>query len=213
MINEEEKKYFSEFKGKMEKTAYIRLNLSERMERDDRISIVFSSILSIYLVSSSVALFAYDGLASSKEGHAVTLIGIIVSISLLVANLLDGLQGRALKAKEMRDAGQTILKLATSIDLELVSSSPNVERVREAIKEYHKIIDYHGQNHQVWDNQLYEATEGMKRKGFWSKVNYYIQHKKLWLIRILSDWWLHAAILAFCLIGFFLLISQAISFL
>lgn len=111
VISEDEKNYFLRAKGKMEKTAYIRFNLAERLDRYEKGSVIFSALLSIYLICSSVALYADGDLASSPDGHAVTLIGIIASISLLVVNLLDSAEGRALRSKEMRETAQRIWRL------------------------------------------------------------------------------------------------------
>lgn len=208
-ISEQESKYFYDIKRKMEKTAYIRLNLSERMAAYEKISITFSAVLTIYLICSSIALYADSELASSSEGHIVTLIGIIASISLLVVNLLDSAEGRPLRSFQMRETAQKILHLASSIDLELISPFPDGAHLRGFNEEYHSVIARHGQNHQVWDNDLYETKENLRGATGCAKCVFYLRHKKLWSIRLLSDWWLHAVILSISAFGFYFLADRA----
>ncbi|CUI01121.1 SLATT domain-containing protein [Leisingera aquaemixtae] len=212
MINESEKNHFFKTKGKMEKTAYIRFNLAERMDRYEKGSVIFSALLSVYLICSSVALFANGNLASSADGHAVTLIGIIASVSLLVVNLLDNAEGRALHAREMRESAQKILEIVSRMDCELVSSAPDSDNLKGFVGEYHSAIERQGQNHQAWDNELYETLEGMRRDGFFSRLWFYFWHKYLWSKRLLLDWWLYLLILGICAIGFYFLFLRAIGY-
>lgn len=211
VISEEQEKHFSKLKCKMEKTAYIRFNLAERITRDERLSVLFSSVLTIYLICSSVALFASQNLSSSTLGQTVSLISIAASVSLLVVNLFDSAEQRTLCAREMRGSAQRLLSIASSIDIELKSATPDLTALKKSAMEYHDAIDRFGRNHQSWDNDLYEALEGMRHGTFWDWCLNFAKHKKLWAIRFISDWWLHLIILGICSSGFYLLCLHALS--
>lgn len=97
------------------------------------------------------------------------------------------------------------------MDSELVSSPSNSRNLKESVGEYHRVIEQNGQNHQAWDNELYETLEAMRRGGIVSRSWFFLKHKKLWINRLLLDWWLYLSILGVCAIGFYLLYLRALS--
>lgn len=209
-ISKKEESHFLNEKRKIEKTAYIRFDLSERISSDERFSVIFSSTLTIYLICASIALYADNGLAASTDGKAVTVSGIIASVSLLVTNLLDHSERRALRSRDMMSSAQGLLRIASQIGVEIDAENPDPIELRRLLAQYHDAIGGISENHSVWDNTVYETLESM-RSSAWCKIPFLlIKYYLLKLQRFLSVWFLHIAVLSICGFSFCLLVSRVI---
>ncbi|SEJ52136.1 hypothetical protein SAMN05421762_1183 [Pseudooceanicola nitratireducens] len=205
--------YYERLVGKIEKTAYIRFNLSERLEAEEKASMAFSSVLTIFLVCASIGLYADSSFADTVEGHAVSLISIVASISLLVVNLLDYSKGRSVLARDMQVHAQRLLRISGNMRAEIQSVKPEEEVLRASLTAFHDCIEGFGQNHSAWDNKLFEAIEAKRNEKISIWVPGWFSHKFLWVSRLAIGWWFHTVIFVVCAIGFYLLACRAASFL
>jgi hypothetical protein len=211
-ISIDQLEFFKNKKRKIEKTAFIRFNVAEGLRVSERRSIALSAILTIYLICSSVALFADGNLSSTSSGYAVSFIGIVSSISLLVVNLLDNAKGRPVMAAEMLRSGQRIMRVSSLIELELEDTDPNYELLKGYLAEYLDALDQSGLNHDSSDHEYYEKVEKLRASSSWQSIGPWIDLQKFNFFSFASSWWLHTAILTICMFGFFLLAQNAIHY-
>lgn len=210
-ISEEQRYFFVGKQRKVEKTAYIRFNVAEKLANDERVSMVFSAGLTTYLICSSILLFADGSFSSTLNGRAVSLVGILASISLLVANFIDGTKGRSLKADIMLRNAQSILKISSVMDLELRSDDPSYDRLSEQLVRYQDALGEAGINHDAWDNAYFEAAQGATSASLGVRFCSWVKFLKLRWLKLVFDWWFHFGVILICLAGFVLLAQHAIS--
>jgi hypothetical protein len=211
-INDEQRNFFFDKKRKMEKTAYIRFNLSEKLISVERLSAIFSAVLTVFLICSSIALFSDGEFSKTVPGRAVSFIAIVTSVALLVVNLMDGAKGRPLAAAKMLKSGQGVLAIATSIEIELNSDDPNAETLKDHLEKYHELLDGLEVNHESSDNEFFERVEKLKSKYSWAVVIPWIGLQKLRLLNFVTSWWAYIAMFGICGFGFLLLFQRAASF-
>lgn len=211
-ISEKQRDFFAKQQQKINKTAYIRFNVAEKLTKSEKLSTAFSAMLTVYLICSSIVLFADGGFSSTLEGRAVSLIGIISSISLLVVNLMDGAMGRPLIANAMHQNAQSILKLSSLIEVELRSDQPDSELLKEHLVKYHDSLERVGTNHDSWDNRYYEILEGVQSPSKYLSLLSWVNFQKLRSVNFVVGWWFHLIIFAICFLGFLLLARYGISF-
>lgn len=161
------------FKSKTErfrKTAYIRFDLSERLQVVNYINLVVSILLTVYLSGWAIFVAFFPDVLTSHERNVISYVSVMATIALMCLTLLDYTADRSVKSRAFLQCGNKVIKIADDLDFALEERRP-LSEIKDLVHSYNRVLAESEWNHSGEDNALYEKKQ-LGRKSFLLSVKY-----------------------------------------
>jgi hypothetical protein len=169
-----ERTYYEHLQSVMLATRGARFNAATSLEWQELVSVITTSILTIYLLSWSVITISFPG--SFQEAHVrfYSVVSIIASVALLVVTLMEFALKRAVKAEKLQQNAHCISKLMRDLERELAAEKPNLENLRSIAASYEDEIAQTHINHSTRDWRKWKFSRANSDNGplsvfFWGR--------------------------------------------
>lgn len=161
---------YSQKISSVRKTAYIRFDLSERLQIINYINLVTSLLLTTYLAGWAIFIAFFPESLSASDRNIVSYIAVMATIALMLLTALDYVADRSLKAKIFLDSGNDLLQIAD--DLEYAVNQGNQDHsLKVLIDNYNSHLKECPLNHSAEDYKFYMLKQERRAsKGFKKSV-------------------------------------------
>lgn len=150
-------KFAKELDTRIWKTKGSRYNKSRRYKNKNRFSSGCISILTIYVLSITIADYTKICSLLVSNHEIVTFLTIILSILILVISLHESSRGYELKAERLYNCGNELTMLYNRLRQISLTNSCNDESLNKINTEYEEIISKYRENHDPCDYSLFQA--------------------------------------------------------
>lgn len=153
--------YYAHLCGIMLKTSRARFHAAKTLKAKDLASLVVSVLLSIALISISVAQLA--GLpVIIRSNTGMTILAIIAAIGLLAQTLIDWALARSVLATKLHDNALQITRVLREMERELAKPEQDFSILTSLAARYEDINVLTGVNHSDMDYKL-SRTDGVSK--------------------------------------------------
>lgn len=135
----------------MQKTRGSRFNAASALKRKDVWSIVTVAAMALYILGWSVLTLAYPDIFDASESRFYAVVSAVASICLLVVSIFDFAMERSVRADRLHRNALTITTLMRTLERELASSTPDIQRMAQLAREYEAAVSETYVNHSERD--------------------------------------------------------------
>lgn len=179
-MSEDDTQFLRNKVASMKKTAYIRLDLAERLQFINYINLIITVILSMYLAGWAMFVAFFPDVLTENDASVISYVGVVATFSISMLTILDFMADRSVKSKFFLDSGNKILKKSDDLEFSIRNNLGNFH-AKSILDSYHEILKDSSLNHGSEDNDLYLAKSNMKNKKCLFNYLFYVV-KYFWYI-------------------------------
>lgn len=152
----EKNEFAKELETKIWKTKGSRFNKSRRYKNKNRLSSMSISILTLYVLSITIAESTNCFLPLFLNHETVTFLTIILAIGILILSLHESSRGYELKGERLYNCANELTMLYNRLRLIIVTDC-SVDKLTQINDQYETIISKYNENQDPCDYSLFQA--------------------------------------------------------
>jgi hypothetical protein len=185
-----------QLKTTMWKTRGSRFAARERLRRTNILSVTTITLLSSYVIISSVVLVSFSGQLLPLNEKWLNIINIGLSVLVIVFSLIEFSRDYLGWSEAMNQSALKVGEIYSELSVRVDSGALTQDELNEFERRYSEVLSMHPANHQPIDYQRFKLSNPTDFKEWWSIGAWARGIMHIWLA-VSSTWLYWLGILAF----------------
>lgn len=186
-----------QLKATMWKTRGSRFAARERLRRTNILSVTTITLLSSYVIISSVVLVAFTGQLNSLNEKWLNIINIALSVLVIVFSLIEFSRDYLGWSEAMNQSALKIGEIYSELTVRVDDGSLTREEMEKYERRYSEVLSMHPANHQPIDYLRFKLSNPADFSGEWWANDHWKRIILVVWLFVSSSWLYWAGILAF----------------